>query len=129
MSLDNTMNTEASQQEVESAMYQVKPVARRSGTINRSAKARRMRRSGGQALVMFAIALPALCGVMALGADVGMQYFQYEQIQVAADAAALAGTYYLPNQPSKATTQARTYAQTNGAASSEITSVTTNTGA
>jgi Flp pilus assembly protein TadG len=76
----------------------------------------------GQVSVVFALAAVTLCGVMALGADVGVLYYNWVQLQKAADAAALAGAQVLgqdPNDPTSATatlatTTAQTYATNNG---------------
>jgi hypothetical protein len=51
----------------------------------------------GQMAVVMTLVIAALLGVMALGTDVGVMYYNYMQLQKAADAAALAGaTYFLP---------------------------------
>ena len=50
---------------------------------------------GGQMAVVFALAAVTLCGVIALGADVGVLYYNWVQLQKAADAAALAGAQIL----------------------------------
>ncbi len=50
-----------------------------------------MRRSRGQALVLLALALVALCGMLALAVDAGRLYFQRRLMQDAVDAGALAG--------------------------------------
>lgn len=49
----------------------------------------------GQMAVVMTLAIATLLGVMALGADVGVMYFQHMQLQKGADAAALAGASYL----------------------------------
>ena len=49
----------------------------------------------GQIAVILTLALATLLGVMALGADVGVMYYQWNQLQKGADAAALAGANYL----------------------------------
>jgi hypothetical protein len=49
----------------------------------------------GQVAVVMTLALAMLLGVMALGADVGVMYYNFIQVQKGADAAALAGANYL----------------------------------
>ena len=49
----------------------------------------------GQMAIVMTLAIATLLGVMALGADVGVMYFQWNQLQKGADAAALAGANYL----------------------------------
>ena len=84
------------------------------------------RKSSGQTLVIVALMLPALLGAVALGTDVAVFYFNWGQLQKAADSAALAGANYLPDNPAQAATTANQLAQNNGVAASEIisTSVT-----
>ncbi len=102
----------------------------------------RSRFSRGQILVLFTLALPVLLGVMGLGADIGVLYFNWVQLQKAADSAALAGAQYLANpapspqavptpgagcttggsQVTDAQSAACTYATYNGALASEVTS-------
>jgi Flp pilus assembly protein TadG len=64
----------------------------------------RNRRSKGQMLVLFTIVLPVLLGVMALGADFSIIYFNWSMVQKAADAAALAGASQLNGQVGSAAT-------------------------
>lgn len=79
--------------------------------------------SRGQIMVLYAGALAlALAGAVALGTDVAVLYVNWQQLQKAADAAALAGANYLPLDPSQAPTTASTYAQNNGIAPGEIVS-------
>ena len=49
----------------------------------------------GQIIVLMTFAIVALLGVMALGTDVGVMYYEHMQLQKGADAAALAGANYL----------------------------------
>lgn len=49
----------------------------------------------GQMAIVMTLAIATLLGVMALGADVGVMYYQWNQLQKGADAAALAGANYL----------------------------------
>jgi Flp pilus assembly protein TadG len=80
------------------------------------------RKSSGQILVIVALMLPALLGAVALGTDVAVFYFNWAQLQKAADSAALAGANYLPDNPTQATTTANQFAQGNGVAANEIVS-------
>jgi Flp pilus assembly protein TadG len=50
----------------------------------------RIKKSGGQALVMVTIALVAMAGMMGLAVDLGWSFFVQKQAQAAADGAALA---------------------------------------
>jgi putative Flp pilus-assembly TadE/G-like protein len=90
----------------------------------------------GQITVVMTFAIATLLGAMALGTDVAVMYFNWVQLQKAADAAALAGANYLAttnkfdpaqvaagcgtysDDPKKA---ACTYAVNNGMSVSEIT--------
>ena len=49
----------------------------------------------GQMAVVMTFAIATLLGAMALGTDVAVMYFNWVQLQKAADAAALAGAFYL----------------------------------
>ena len=80
------------------------------------------RKSSGQTVVLVALMLPALLGAVALGTDVTVFYFNWVQLQKAADAGALAGANYLPDNPSQACTTANQLAQNNGVKASEIVS-------
>jgi len=59
-------------------------------------------------------------GAIALGTDVTVFYFNWVQLQKAADAAALAGANYLPDNPSTAQQAATQLAKSNGVQSAEI---------
>jgi Flp pilus assembly protein TadG len=76
--------------------------------------------SCGQVAVLYAGIAAVLIGAIALCADVSVMYVNWEQLQKAADAAALAGANYLPQDPAAAQTTATTYAQNNGIQSGEI---------
>jgi Flp pilus assembly protein TadG len=78
------------------------------------------RRSAGQMVVVYALAAVALVGGLALGTDLTIMYANWETLQKAVDAAALAGANYLPEQPSQAQTIAVNYATANGLTSSEV---------
>lgn len=80
---------------------------------------RRSRLSKGQIAVVLMIVMPVLLGVIGLGADVGVLYYNWVALQKAADAAALAGASQLTGDT--ATTSNSTvistgtqYAQLNG---------------
>lgn len=81
------------------------------------------RHSKGQMMVLYAIALPALLGVAALGTDVAVMYVNWQAMQRAADAAALAGAGKLDGTaPSDAgaIANAKVYATNNGLAAGEV---------
>jgi uncharacterized membrane protein len=83
----------------------------------------------GQMAIVLTLAIATLLGVMALGGDVGVMYYNWMQLQKGADAAALAGANYLnggvtfvstnvnancTGQPDDAQKAACTYAINNG---------------
>jgi hypothetical protein len=78
------------------------------------------RYSCGQTLVVISLILPVLIGAVALGTDVTMFYFNWVQLQKAADSAALAGANFLPDNPTQATATANQLAQNNGIQAAEI---------
>ena len=49
----------------------------------------------GQIAVLMTLVIATLVGVMSLGADVGVMYYNWVQLQKGADAAAVAGASYL----------------------------------
>jgi hypothetical protein len=73
-----------------------------------------MRSEQGSLSVLFAVAGIALMGMMAVTVDVGLAYATRAKLQVAADAAALAGVPSLPGNPVGAVNTARSYAMLNG---------------
>src|SRR5712691_12464036 len=90
----------------------------------------------GQMAVVMTFAIATLLGAMALGTDVAVMYFNWVQLQKAADAAALAGANYLASTNTFDSTQvasgcgtysddpkkaACTYAVKNGMNVSEVT--------
>lgn len=81
-------------------------------------------RARGQFAVMFALAIVALLGAIALTTDVAVIYFRYTELQTGTDSAALAGANYLPTQAADAVAAAQTYALQNGVLASEIKSIT-----
>ena len=72
------------------------------------------RRQNGQVLVIFAGALIALIGIVAIVVDVSWYWANSLRVQRAADAAALAGAIYLPSDTTKAYLYARNEATKNG---------------
>jgi Flp pilus assembly protein TadG len=58
--------------------------------------------SKGQMAVLFTLVLPVLLGVMALGTDFSIIYFNWAMVQKAADAAALAGASQLTGEAGSA---------------------------
>jgi Flp pilus assembly protein TadG len=91
-----------------------------------SGKARREKRphARGQTVVMLTLLIPILLGAVALGTDVAVFYYNWAQLQRAADSAALAGGTYLPRDPATAQSVAIHYAELNGVQSGQVTSVT-----
>jgi hypothetical protein len=81
-----------------------------------------------QIAVVLALLLPVLVGSIAMSADVGVLYFNWQILQAAADSGAVAGAAYLPSNPSQAISTANGYATTNGAVSAEIMSTTVSAG-
>jgi Putative Flp pilus-assembly TadE/G-like len=86
----------------------------------------------GQIAIVFTLVIASLIGVMALGSDVGVLYYNSIQLQKAADAAALAGAgYFGPNNPptptcswgSNAQNAACDYVVSNGIAKGYITDI------
>lgn len=83
---------------------------------------RRAGKSRGQILIVVTVALTALIGAISLCTDVGVFYFNWVELQKAADAAVVAGANYLPLDPSTAVSTADNYARLNGLAPAEIAS-------
>jgi Flp pilus assembly protein TadG len=74
-------------------------------------------------MVLYALALPALIGAIALGADVAVMYVNWQGMQKAADAAALAGAGKLDGTATSdagAIANAKVYATNNGLAAGEV---------
>jgi Putative Flp pilus-assembly TadE/G-like len=78
----------------------------------------------GQVIPLIAGVIAVLLGALALGTDVAVHYYNWEQIQKAADSAVLAGANSLPDNPSQAMAIAQQYAVANGVKAAEITSDT-----
>jgi hypothetical protein len=72
------------------------------------------RRRNGQVLVIFAGAIVALLGIVAIVVDVSWYWANSLRVQRAADAAALAGAIYLPGSTTNAYAFAKTEATKNG---------------
>lgn len=68
----------------------------------------------GQVLVLFALGATALIGAVAVVTDVSWIWVNQQRMQRAADAAALAGSIYLPGDPDGAYAAARAEAAKNG---------------
>src|SRR5580704_12139456 len=83
-----------------------------------------MKYSKGQIAVIMTLVIGVLLGECCLGTDVAVLYYNWTILQKAADSAVLAGAGYLPGDPSAAVATAKTYAQNNFAAASEIVSGT-----
>jgi hypothetical protein len=89
-----------------------------------TAKRPSRRRQQGQILVIFAGALIALIGIVAIVVDVSWYWANSLRVQRAADAAALAGAIYLPGDTTKAYLYARGEATKNGYTAAPGTTVT-----
>lgn len=92
------------------------PVLRRlSGIITHRLSDRGLRDDRGAVMVMVSMMLvPLILGSAAIGIDMSNWYYAGQRLQVAADAAALAGSVYMPADFDAATTHARDVAKRNG---------------
>ncbi|MGA2662862.1 MAG: pilus assembly protein TadG-related protein, partial [Verrucomicrobiota bacterium] len=70
--------------------------------------------SRGQILVLFVLSLTMLIGIMGLAIDVSFAWLNEIRVQNAADAAALAGAVYLPDNVSGGTSASQAVAVQNG---------------
>ncbi|HEX2954515.1 MAG TPA: pilus assembly protein TadG-related protein [Bacillota bacterium] len=77
----------------------------------------------GSIMVLFALLLVFMIGLVGMAADAGLVYHHRSILQNAADAAALAGAYQLPNTMA-ATNVATAYSMINGIKSGDILTVT-----
>jgi Flp pilus assembly protein TadG len=68
----------------------------------------------GQMMVLYACAIVTLLGAMALGTDVAVMYWNWQDLQKAADAAVLAGGASLPGDTTQAAKDVNTYLANNG---------------
>jgi hypothetical protein len=89
----------------------------------RAARGRR-RWSSGQVAPIVAGVIVVLVGAIALGTDIAVHYYNWVQLQKAADSGVLAGANSLPDNPTQAVTVAKQFAQLNGITAAEITSTT-----
>ncbi len=78
------------------------------------AKARQIGRDEAGSVVTFLVAIPVVVGTVALGVETGQLYRTKRQMQSAADAAAIAGSYDRVNNVASVTTDAKYEAQRNG---------------
>jgi hypothetical protein len=92
----------------------------------RSSRASRRRRRwpAGQVAPIVAGIIVVLVGAIALGTDLAVHYYNWVQLQKAADSGVLAGANSLPDNPTQAIATAKQFAQLNGVALTEITSTT-----
>jgi len=91
---------------------------------SRSAFKRRCQWPTGQVLPLITCVIVVLIGSLALGTDVAVHYFNWVQLQKAADSAVLAGANSLPESPSQAVAIAQQFAEANGVKAAEIASTT-----
>src|SRR5579863_7508225 len=61
-------------------------------------------KASGQIVVIVCAAIVTLIGAVALSTDVAIHYYHWVQLQKAADAGALAGASYLPDNTAQAVT-------------------------
>ena len=74
----------------------------------------------GQIAIILTLVIATLIAVIGLGTDLAVLYFNWGQLQKAADTAAIAGVNYLPSQTATASNIAISYAKKNGMQASEI---------
>ena len=94
----------------------------RGGRVRRSQS---LASDRGVVAVLVAALITALLVVTALALDTGRWYIEASRVQAAADAAAMAGVTYMPNEYAKADTAAKGIAANNGYSTGASTSVTT----
>lgn len=70
--------------------------------------------------MIIALVFPVLVGMISLGTDMMVMYYNWQKLQSAADSAALAGATSLPGDPATAVSDAQKYAANNGVQSTEI---------
>jgi Flp pilus assembly protein TadG len=83
---------------------------------------RRLHGEHGQSMVVFVLMMTALIGVVGLVIDGSNLQENRRKLQNAADAAAFAGAYDLPNSPGSATSDSLQWLTKNGSGSSEVVS-------
>jgi Flp pilus assembly protein TadG len=81
------------------------------------------KRHPGQVAIIMTLALPVLLAALALCCDTAVMYVNWQQMQKAADAAALAGATYLALDTTEAKQEAHDYALRNGLTDGEITAI------
>lgn len=100
---------------------------RRAARHIKSLVARNPKRQGGAVLIFAALVLPVLMGMAGFAIDYGWLYWNGVKIQHGADAAALAGVIYEPDDRPLAHTEARAAAEENGydhaSASTQVTPI------
>lgn len=79
-----------------------------------------MRREEGQIVVMTALLMLLMLGIVALTVDLGRIYLLRQQLVTSADAAALAGTFYLPDDPLGARETALEFVKKNGFSEDDV---------
>lgn len=80
----------------------------------------RKQRQNGQALVMVAVSIVAMCGILGLAVDFGWAFYVKRAAQTAADAAALAAARYLMNNGSSSSCTTPTACETSPTSCSNI---------
>ncbi len=89
--------------------------SRLARALGRRLNPKRLREDKGAVAVMASMMMvPIILGSAAIGIDMANWYYAGTRLQVAADAAALAGSVYMPSDITTATTQARDVAKRNG---------------
>jgi hypothetical protein len=100
-------------------------VMNRSHTATKKHSSKHPQRSErAQIILLLALTLPVMIGAMAMSADVGVLYFNWQCLQSAADAGAVAGAAYLPSNSALAISTANSFVAKNGIRPAEITSTT-----
>lgn len=106
------MATEPDAQVTGTARQRRRPLV---SAVQRRLHLRRMRDDRGAVAVMASMMLvPIILGSAAIGIDMANWYYAGQRLQVAADAAALAGSVYMPGDFTTATSHARAVSKANG---------------
>ena len=79
-----------------------------------------VRQRRGAIMVVAALLMTVMAGMVACAVDVGRIALARQQLQIAADAAAIAGADSLVNGPTSAMNAAQTFAQSNNAGGSAV---------
>lgn len=93
-----------------------------SQTVTRKRWALKRRDERGWVMVWFGLMLTVLLGFAGFSVDLGNWYLHVQKAQRAADAAALAGDVYMPNDPNTAIAIAKETLRRNGVPETEVTS-------